>query len=47
MGIGTDIDILLSSFDATDANHDQGKQKQGLGSAFPSVCVPLAGWELC
>lgn len=39
MRIGTDIDILLSSFKATDANHDT----RGNRNKAWAKCVPFAG----
>lgn len=46
--IGTDIDILLSSFNATDANLETpGETEMRLGLAFLSKVVPSAGREGC
>lgn len=43
--IGTDMDILLSSFNAADANHDtRGTEtRAGFRISKPSV-FPLRGW---
>lgn len=44
MRIGTDIDILLSSFKATDANHDTRGTETRPGLGFPKQNVfPLQG----
>lgn len=45
--IGTDIDILLSSFNATDANHEKpGEREARAGFSFSKQSVfPLQGWR--
>lgn len=45
--IGTDIDILLSSFNATDANHDTKGTETRAGFRFSKPNVfPLRGWRV-
>lgn len=45
--IGTDIDILLSSFNATDANHDARRTETRAGLRFSKPgAFPLQGWRV-
>lgn len=45
MKIGTNTERLLSSFNATDANHETpGKQKQGQGLSFSKQSAFPSGW---